>query len=442
MNDKNNPIKTDSNDPITIQSLSHDGRGVALINHKITFIEGALPDEIINFIYTKKRSKFDEGKISKIIKASPHRITPMCDHFGVCGGCKLQHCENKAQIENKQNTLLEQFEHFGKTKPQEVLPPLTGPVSGYRRRARLGVKYVAKKGKVLVGFREKNSRYLADLHHCPVLHPSIGDNINQLSELLGTLTAYKDIPQIEVTIADNHHALIIRHLIPLTADDLSALKSFAKERDFAIFLQPGGPKTVHQLYPEQPIQLYYQLPDYNLKLTFHPSDFVQVNHEMNQQMINRALDLLALQPTDQVLDLFCGLGNFTLPISRYCQQVIGVEGDAGLVERAQHNATANHITNADFYCANLMDDVHLQPWAQKKTVDKIIIDPPRSGALEIIPLLPTFGASRIIYVSCNPATLARDAGLLTQNGYRLTKAGVMDMFPHTSHVESIALFTR
>lgn len=422
-----------------ITKLSHDGRGIAHINGKITFIEGALPDEEVMFMYTQRRSKYDEGRVTEVLTASSMRAEPGCQHYHVCGGCNLQHLQPSDQLALKQAMLLEQLTHFGELSPEEVLPPLTGPLWEYRRKARLGVKYVAKKAAVLVGFREKDSRFLADLTVCEVLHPSVGKKLLLLKQLIAGLEAYQQIPQIEVAIGDNATVLIVRHMVALSTADLGKLTEFAQQQQLQIFLQPGGMETVHPLWPTQPDTLYYELPDFDLKLEFKPTDFTQVNAEINQRMVSYALDLLEVTPTDRVLDLFCGLGNFTLPLARRCKAVVGVEGDAGMVTRGYENARLNAIQNVDFYAADLSRDFSTASWAQQG-FDKILLDPPRTGALEVIQHLSAFKARRIVYVSCNPATLARDAGVLAKQGYRLTKAGIMDMFPHTRHVESIAVF--
>lgn len=427
---------------LSITSLSHDGRGIAHVDGKTVFVDGALPGEQVSAVYVKRHSKYDEARATSINVAATDRTTPQCAHFGVCGGCSLQHMSSSAQLKFKQQVLLEQLRHIGNTEPKEVLPPLTSPVWGYRRKARLGIRYVIKKGKILVGFREKNSRYLADLQGCQVLHPLVGTRFIIISQLISQLDAYLYIPQIEVAVGDDATALILRHLQPLNQADLEKLHQFAIEQNYHIFLQPGGPETVHLLAPRNGnVLLSYQLHDQHLTLQFKPNDFVQVNSKVNRQMIARALQLLAPQPNDTILDLFCGLGNFTLPLAKHCQRVIGVEGDDGLVKRAKNNAHYNQITNAEFYSADLTTWDTAAPWAQKQ-YQKILLDPPRSGAYEIIDKITAFGAEKILYVSCNPATLARDAGELIKQGYQLTHAGIMDMFPHTSHVEAIALFCK
>lgn len=423
-----------------VESLSHDGRGVAHIDGKAVFIEGALPGEGVLFTYVVQRKRYDEGMVAQVLKSSPQRVTPRCTHFNICGGCSLQHMEAVAQIEAKQQVMLDNLRQIGRVEPEQVLPPLRGPHWGYRRRARLGVKFVIKKDRLLVGFREKRSALLADLDHCEVLHPSVGERLPELRALIAGLESYNCIPQIEVAVGDEATALVFRNLAALSGPDLEKVQQFGEAHGMQIYLQPAGPESVTLIWPAA-ASLSYRLPDYGLELFFSPTDFMQVNGEINRAMIASVIGLLDLKPQERVLDLFCGLGNFTLPLARHAGHVTGVEGDAKLVQRAKDNARHNGIHNAEFYAADLSQDLAQQPWAEQR-FDKILLDPPRTGALEIVRQLPLFGASRIVYVSCNPATLARDAQELVQRGYRLLSAGVMDMFPHTTHVESIALFAR
>ncbi len=424
-----------------ITTLSHEGRGIAVINNKTTFIEGALPGEEVLFKYSKRHNKYDEGIVTEIISPSADRVTPLCPHFSICGGCNLQHMHPTQQILFKQNVLLEQLQHFGNLKPKEILSPLTGPVWNYRHKARLSVKYVDKKDALLVGFHEKNGRYVADLKSCQVLHAKVGQLIEPLKILIMQLSIYRQIAQIEIAIAENSSALIFRHMAPITKQDKNILIQFGQQHDFHIYLQGNKPLPLICIFPDNSEHLLsYDLADNNISLQFKPTDFTQINPVINQKMVNTAIQLLELNPEDNVLDLFCGLGNFTLPIARYCKTVVGIEGDQQLVRRALENAQHNNITNAQFYAANLAEPNVAVSWMQQK-YHKILLDPPRTGALEIIKHFPQLQAKKIVYVSCNPATLARDAGELAKQGYRLIKAGVMDMFPHTKHVESIALFS-
>jgi 23S rRNA (uracil1939-C5)-methyltransferase len=413
--------------------------GVTHLDGKAVFIDGALPGEVVSFEYLTSRRKFDEGRITGVIEASPDRVEPKCQHFGLCGGCSLQHMESGAQIQAKQQVLLDNLKHIGKVVPEEVLPPLTGPVWGYRTKGRLGVKDVIKKGRVLVGFREKRSPFVADLSRCEVLHPSVGEKFRELSELIEQLEARARIPQIEVAVTGTATALVFRHLDPLSATDTEKLQQFAVDYQFQVYLQPGGPDSVQLLWPDKQT-LSYRLPAQDIEIQFRPTDFIQINTAINEQMIARVLGMLALDKADSVLDLFCGLGNFTLPIARQAGAVVGVEGESGLVNRARENAQLNGIENATFHTANLAEDHTETSWAGGG-YNKVLLDPPRSGAAEVMDVLGNIGPQRIVYVSCHPGSLARDAGtLVNDKGYRLLSAGVMDMFPHTAHVESIALF--
>jgi len=426
-----------------IESLSHEARGVAHIDGKTIFIENALAGEQVEFNYVNTRSKYDEGVAENIISASEQRTEPGCEYFGYCGGCSLQHMNADAQLEHKQSVLLEQFTHLGNVNPKEVLPPLKGPLFGYRHKARLGVKYVIKKERVLVGFREKRSPFIADIKHCEVLHPDIGHKISDLQALIETISIKDKIPQIEVAVSDNGIALVMRHLAEFTEDDLSNLKIFEEQHNFKFYLQPGGYDSVHRLGSDSnDTELFYKLDDHDINIYFQPTDFTQINVDINKQMLNLAIELLDVKEEDNILDLFCGVGNFTLPLARKAKSVVGVEGDEGLVKRANNNAIKNNIDNVEFYTADLADFDKEYDF-MKKPYNKILLDPARTGAKEIISAINMKNIKRIVYVSCNPATLARDAGILVnEKGFKLKKAGVMDMFPHTAHVESIAVFTK
>ena len=429
------PVETE------IESLSHDGRGVARIDGKAIFIAGALAGETVKFLYTRRHSKYDEGKTVEVLQGVEDRVEPKCQHFSICGGCSLMHLSPEAQLQLKQNTLTEHLSHFGGLEPAQWLAPLKGPLWGYRRKARLGVKHVPKKERVLVGFREKGSPYLALLDQCEVLDQRVGSRLAELGEMIAGLEAYNRIAQIEVAMDDDNVALIFRNLDSLSEADQQALVDYGQKNKLWIYLQSGGPDTVTPLWPVSP-QLSYQ-PEADLTLNFEPNDFTQVNDDINKDMIQRVIELLELKDQDRVLDLFCGLGNFTLPLAKRVGQVIGVEGDAALVKHAENNAIKNKLDNAIFEQADLTQtELKNYAWA-KPGFNKILLDPPRSGAFEVLHQLAALGAERIVYVSCNPATLARDAGELVSNhGYKLISAGIMDMFPHTSHVESIALFIK
>lgn len=424
-----------------IDSLTHEGAGVARIDGKVTFIDGALPGETVEFRYIRRTRKHDEGTILRVIEASPDRVEPRCAHFGVCGGCVLQHLSSEAQVGTKARILFDTLAHVGGVEPGTRLPALTEAQWGYRRKARLGIKYVKPKGRALIGFRERNAHFLADLARCEILRPELGERLTELSRLVTSLEARARIPQIEAAVGDDSTVLAIRNLDPLSVHDREKLVAWAKESDIHLMLQPGGPDSLEALWPEK-ASLEYRLPEFDVALRFTPLDFVQVHAGLNRRMVALAIELLNLRPEYRVLDLYCGLGNFTLPLARRAAHVTGVEGSEVMVERARANACHNGIGNVEFHAANLLEPQRGASWLQAP-YDRILIDPPRAGAKEILDDVARLRAERIVYVSCNPATLARDAGELVHNhGYRLEAAGVMDMFPHTAHIESIALFLR
>lgn len=429
-----------------VDTLSHDGRGIARQEGKILFVDGALPGETVMAKVVSSRSKFDELRTLEVLEAAPDRQTPPCEFADLCGGCSLQHMSGDAQIRFKENTLREQFAHFGGIEPEEWVAPLRSrDTLGYRRKARMGVRYVKARDSVLVGFREKRNSFLTDIDRCLVLDPRIGERIVPLRELLYSMDAYARIPQVEVACGDDAAAMVFRNMDDLSSRDREKLIAFGQNHDLHIYLQPKGPDTVHRIWPESAgrhqERLSYRLDAFDLSMTFHPMDFTQVNAGINRDMVSTAVEWMDVQPDERVLDLFCGLGNFTLPLALKGGEVVGVEGDDAMVVRGRENAELNGLANVAFHGADLHGDFTGQSWA-KEGFDKILIDPPRTGAEEICKYLTAFGASRIVYVSCNPATLARDAGVMARNGYRLVRAGVMDMFPHTTHVESIALFER
>ncbi len=433
------PFQTD------ILDLSHDGRGVARRDGeggKVTFISGALPGETVMAEQTGKSRHFDEAKTVEVLKASPNRVQPRCPHFGVCSGCVLQHLEESQQIVAKQHVLTENLTRIGHVSPGSVLPPLVGDSWGYRRKGRFSVRRVEKKDKTLVGFRELDPRFVADLSQCLTVIPEIGGKVAALSEFIESLDGKRDIPQIEFIAGDAAIALTVRHLQPLSDADRQAWIAFGQTHGFAIYLQSGGLHTVAPLWPDEGVALSFALPQWDVELAFQPLDFIQVNAKLNQQMIAHALTLLDAQPDERVLDLFCGLGNFTLPLARTVRQVVGVEGEAGLVARAKENAQRNGLDNAEFHAADLTLDQSSAPWMQQG-FDKLLLDPPRSGAIDVLKQLPLDQFKRIVYVSCHPGSLARDAGyLVNERGFTLVSAGAMDMFPHTAHVESIAVFEK
>jgi len=429
----------------TVEDLSHDGRGVVRVDGKTVFLHGALPGEEVTFNLKKRRRRWDVAELIRIHNASNDRVEPRCAVATMCGGCSLQHLNSESQTALKQRSLLEALKRIGKTEPQEILPIMTGDLWGYRRKARLGARYVTKKQSLLIGFREKDGRFLTDMQRCEVLHPNVGERINQLRELVGGMNAAKEIAQIEVAMGDTVTALVFRNLIALDDDDKVSLIDFAKSSGLHIYLQPAGPKSVTPLWPLDS-KLSYRLDQFNLEFEFLPSDFTQVNQSINQQMIAQAIDLLDLNKQDRVFDLFCGLGNFSLPIARFAGEVLAVEGEASLVQRAKDNAERNAIDNVEFHVADLSQPLIDTPWFKsfiQHGVDKMLLDPPRSGAYDIIKELQPVKFKRIVYVSCHPGSLARDTELLVhEQGYKLVKVGIMDMFPHTAHVEAMAVFER
>ena len=404
---------------IQILDLSHDGRGVARREDgKAVFVAGALPGETVLAEPTARSRRFDEARTLEVLTASPERVPPRCPHFGTCGGCVLQHLAEDRQIVAKERVLLENLERIGKVVPGRVLEPLTADSWGYRRKGRFSVRRVNRKDKTLVGFREQDPRFVADLGQCHTVIPQIGMKIQALAALVDGLQAREQIPQIEFIAGDDAIALTVRHLAPLDEADRAALAACGREHGFSIFLQPKGPDSVHPLGGQAPA-LSFRLPQWEVELAFEPLDFIQVNAGLNQKMIARALELLDAQAGERVLDLFCGLGNFTLPLARTVAEVVGVEGDAGLVARARANAQRNGLDNAQFFAADLTQDQRGTPW-MRAGFDKLLLDPPRSGADEVLKQLPLQGIDRIVYVSCHPGSLARDAGFLVhERGYRL-----------------------
>jgi 23S rRNA (uracil1939-C5)-methyltransferase len=425
-----------------VADLTHEAEGVVKGEGKTVFIAGALPGERVTFRRRGFHRSHDEAELVEVLEASPHRVTPRCAHFGVCGGCALQHLDPGAQLEAKQKELAANLDRIGRVTPDEWLPPLLGPVWGYRRRARLSSRYVSKKGRSLVGFREKQGKYVADVSRCEVLAEPVASLIGKLGELLTGLQRRESIPQIEVSLSDGERVLVLRVLDALPPGDLEALREFESTHRLRILLQPGGLDTVQPMTPG-PVDLHYRLEAFDLKRDFGPTDFVQVNGAINDAMVSRAIELLEVAPTDRVLDLYCGLGNFTLPLARRAASVVGVEGAASLIERARANALANGIENAGFHVADLsvVPDRSI-PW-MRGGYDKVLLDPPRVGAAEVLSAVAHIAPRRVVYISCHTGSLARDLGVLTHElGFRLRSAGVLDMFPHTTHVESMAVLDR
>ncbi len=449
-------------DAVTVESLDLDAQGVAhRADGKVVFIEGALPFEVVTVNVHRKKNQWEQGSLKALLKESSQRVRPGCPNFGLhagaCGGCKMQHLDGVSQVAVKQRVLEDNLLHLGKVKPETVLRPIQGPDWGYRFRARLSVRYVAKKGTVLVGFHERKSRYVADMQVCPILPPHVSALLMPLRELIGALQARETCPQIELACGDSVTALVLRHLEPLSAGDLAHLRAFAQAHGVQWWLQPKGPDTVHLMDPtEDPAQqLSYALPEFGITMPYKPTDFTQVNPHINRVLVTRALRLLDPQRSERVIDWFCGLGNFTLPLATRAREVLGIEGSDALVARSHQNLSFNQgrqtLAPTRFVARNLFE-MTPEVLVQDGVADKWLIDPPREGAFALAKALADLHQQpelrqgwvpprRIVYVSCNPATLARDAGLLVhQAGYRCVAAGAVNMFPHTAHVESMAVF--
>lgn len=438
---------------VQIESLDQEGRGVAHLDGKVIFIEGGLVGEKVSYTSKRRKNSYETAEVDTVFKQSSQRVTPKCKHFGMCGGCALQHLDVQAQVAAKQRMLEDNLWHIGRVKPINMLPPIYGPTWGYRHKARLRVRYVPKKGGVLVGFNERATSFVADMDSCEVLPPHMSALLVPLQQMIYKLSLRDNLPQVEVAIGEGVTVLVLRILEALQPEDEPILKAFADEHGVQLWTQTKGPDTVKPFYPLDGPQLSYSLPEFNLRYPFKPTEFTQVNPYINQVMIRRAMQLLGAESGDRIADFFCGLGNFTLPIARSAATVFGMEGSAALVERAKESAALNGLdSKAEFREADLFD-MTPEILANLGYFDKWLIDPPRDGAVELVKALPTIGEEypfpdyqapeRIVYVSCNPATLARDAGVLVNSkGYRLVTCGVVNMFPHTSHVESIALFEK
>ncbi len=424
-----------------IEGLSHDFKGITRLNGKVHFIFGALPGELIRFKYLKVRSRFSEGIVTEVLEPSPYRATPFCPYFGSCGGCSLQHISPSHQLQLKEQMLLEQLQTFGGSAPYELLPPIDGPDRGYRRSARLGARFVQKKGGLLVGFRERYSHYIQEMESCPILRPEISGLIPRFRQILGRTSIPDEIPQIEVYAVENGVFCTIRHLSTFAQEDMELLRSLGRETGAYIFLQPKGPDSIHPLASTAPPTPYYELDTMSIKLHFAPGDFIQVNGVVNEKLIQCAIEFLGPSPDDTIFDFFCGIGNFTIPIAKCgAKEVVGIEVSEAMVKKAIQNSSLNCVQNTRFFSLDLTTDVkeilQLGPRPQK-----VLLDPPRSGAKELVMCLgETLRPKTIVYVSCSTATFSRDAGLLTQMGYTLKKVRVVNMFPHTSHAETIGLF--
>lgn len=429
---------------VDIESLDNEGRGIAHVDGKVIFIEGALPGERVEFSSFRSKPSYELASVSRMLHTSSQRVAPACAYFGVCGGCSLQHLNVYAQTAVKQRVLEDALWHIARLKPEQLYPPIAGNGWGYRHRARLSARWVSKQGGMLIGFREKRGSYVVVMDSCVVLPPAVSALIPELKQLMGTMSAPECLPQVEVAIGDTQTVLLLRHLAPLSADDTDRLRRFADAHGVVWYLQAKGPETVMLFYPENAPLLSYTLPDFGLELRFWPTEFTQVNHGVNRMLVRRTMALLAPEKGERIFDLFCGLGNFTLPIAHLGAMAFGIEGSSALVQRARENAMLNGLsTQCEFSVANLFEAT-AESFAALGPVDKVLIDPPRDGAIALVKAVPEEGGPRrIVYVSCSPATLARDAAVLVhEKGYALRGTGIASMFPHTSHVESIALFER
>jgi len=426
-----------------IESLDHEARGVTRLEGKTIFVEGALPGELVEYDSHRRKPAYELARTVGVLKPSRDRVVPRCPHFAVCGGCSMQHLDPAAQVAVKQRLLEDSLWHIGRVRAEELYAPIHGEPWSYRHRARLSVRFVSKKGGILVGFHERKSSYVADMQQCAILPAHLSMLLLPLRELIGGLSIRERLPQIEAAVGERMTALVLRVLDPPTPADAQRLREFADRHQIVFYLQPQGPATAHRFHPLAGEQLSYVLPDFAVEHPFAPTEFTQVNHAINRVLVRRALALLAPQSGERIADMFCGLGNFSLPIARSGACVVGVEGSPELVRRATENAAANELAAlAEYRVANLFE-ITPPSLAALGEFDRMLIDPPREGAVELVKSLPERGPKRIVYVSCSPATLARDAAILvTQKSYRLRGAGVVNMFPHTSHVESIALFER
>jgi 23S rRNA (uracil1939-C5)-methyltransferase len=427
----------------SVESLDYEGRGVARVEGKTIFIEGALPGERVEFETFRRKPTYERAQAIRILRASPFRVDPRCASFGVCGGCSMQHLEPRAQVAAKQRVLEDNLLRIGKVRAETLLAPIHGPTWEYRHRARFGARYVPGKNTALVGFRERKRSYIADMAACEVVPARISALLLPLRTLINGMSIRERMPQVELAIGDEVDTLTFRNLEPLTPADEAALRQFADAHGVQVFMQPGGPDTVAMLHPRGAPPLEYRLPEFDLVFPFNPTEFTQVNPAINRVLVRRAVALLDPRPGERVGDMFCGLGNFSLALARRGAQVFGIEGSTVLVERARENAERNALgERCAFEVADLFKTTP-ESWNALGRFDKLLIDPPRDGAMELAKALGTEGPKRVVYVSCNPATLARDAEVMVHvNGYRLMAAGVVNMFPHTSHVESMAMFER
>lgn len=427
-----------------IESVDHEGRGVTHADGKAVFVDEALPGEYVEYSIHRRRPGYDLAAVDRVLRPSAQRVSPRCPSFGTCGGCSLQHLDAVAQTAVKQRVLEDALWHIGKVRPEIVYPAIQGAAWGYRYRARLGVRLVPSKGGVRVGFHERRSSHIADLRRCDILPTHVSAMLPRMRELIAGLSIPDRLPQIEVAVGEAATVLVLRNLLALTVEDERQLAAFADAHGVQMWIQPGAPETARRLHPARAPELTYAIPEFDVTIAFRPTDFTQVNAAINGVLIRRAMSLLDPRPGERIADLFCGLGNFSLPMARSGSRVIGIEGSQGLVERAGENARRNGLeTNCEFHAANLFETTE-DSLAALGPVTKLLIDPPREGAIAVVKAIgPGQSPQRIVYVSCNPATLARDAAVLVhQKGYVMRGAGIANMFPQTSHVESIALFER
>ncbi len=426
---------------LEIESLDREGRGIARSDGKTVFVDGAITGERVLCSVYKKKPNYEMAQVHRVLRESASRVTPHCTYFGICGGCSMQHVDVRAQVAAKQRVLEDCLARIGKVEPELILSPIHGSPWGYRRRARLGVRLVRKKGGVLVGFHERGSAFVADMTSCEVLPEALSRALPELRRLVGGLSICQRLPQIEVAVGSALTVLVFRVLDQPSDSDLEMLRAYAEKSGFQVWLQPAGPESARPFWPLDAPLLSYSLPEFDVRLGFSPTEFTQVNHDVNRMLVRRVMRLLDPQPGERIGDLFCGLGNFSLPMARCGAQVVGVEGSAGLVARARDNAALNGLSSqCRFELANLFDT---QACAALEVFDKVLIDPPRDGAIDLVKSLVGRAPSRIVYVSCDPATLARDAEILVNDlGYRFAAAGIVNMFAHTSHVESVAMFER
>ena len=452
---------------LEIASLDMEARGVGHLPNedgspgKVIFVEGALPGELVRFTSYRRKPKWEAAELTELLRSSALRTSPKCHYFGICGGCAMQHLHPSAQVAIKQRVLEDNLFHIGRVRPHHVLRPIHGPDWGYRYRARLSVRFVEKKGGVLIGFHERRSSFIADMRTCEILPPKVSAMLQPMRGLIGSLSIRDRLPQIELAVGEREAefkfeyqdeqviVLVLRIMAPLSNEDEHLLKAFADQWGIEWWLQTKGPDTAMPWYPQKH-PLHYRLPEFGVVMPFKPTDFTQVNHQINSVLVSRALRLLQVQPTDRVADLFCGLGNFTLPLATQAREVLGIEGSSALTERAVSNAKLNGLDQKTFFSSRNLFEFSLDDLRALGKFDRMLIDPPREGAMEVCKAIaeakeqaPDVQPARIVYVSCNPATLARDAGMLVNvGGYQLSQAGVVNMFPHTAHVESIAVFDR